>query len=106
MSDFIWKGRILKTMGETMQAIQDVRTPEEARAFLMAYEEITPHAKANIGYGLGYCSAAERDRLAALFDGCNHPVFGAGFGRGNNPTPREAFLAGVAAGRKAKRDGA
>lgn len=103
MSDFIWKNKTLKTMGEVLAAVSAVQTREEAQAFLAAYEKITPHARANIGYGLGYMDRAETERLAALFEGCNHPVFGEKFGRGAYPTSEEAFAIGVAEGRKARK---
>lgn len=104
MADFVWHGRTLRSIRELLDAAQEVRTRKEARAFLNAYEAVTPHARENLGYALGYLGPQKRKRLYALFAECNHPVFGHGFGRGNDPTQREAFLAGVALGRKKRRE--
>lgn len=52
----------------------------------------------NLGYMLGYYDQETRERWYRVLDSVSHPVFGHTFGRGSDPTPKEAFEAGVAAG--------
>jgi hypothetical protein len=83
---FEWKGKRVRTNGELGDAACALTTPEEAREFLAAYEATNPHARANIGYLMGYYGDEERRRVYALMDaageaGVEHPVFGGKFGR-------------------------
>ena len=89
-------------MGDLMDAITKIKTKAEADEFMAVYAKENEHAAANIGYMLGYLDKASRERLYQLFEGCTHPVFGHGFGRGEDPTPEEAFEAGVAMGKAAQ----
>lgn len=61
-------------------------------------------ARGNIGYILGYYSGETQELWYGILDNVSHPVFGYGFGRGTNPTPKEAFEMGKALGKKARRE--
>ena len=75
-------------MGEIADAFTACKTKEEAQAFVKAYEKTTEHARANLGYMLGYFSSQTR---AKFYDWCDlsHPIFGK-----TDPTPEEALAAG------------
>lgn len=60
--------------------------------------------RVNLGYFAGYYDAETRGRVERLFR-CAHPVFGPIAQRGQ-PTPEEAFAAGMEAGRRLKGGGA
>ena len=69
---------------------------EDAKKVLEQYEKYcdTPEiARENLGYIFGYCDSEDRKKLYSLFP-VNHPAFGPGFGRGNDPTPEDAFAVG------------
>jgi len=71
-------------------------------------EEAENLVKANLGYILGYHRKDIREKWYKLFRDVVHPWFGAGFGRGEDPTPQEAFDLGVGLGKemKAKKEAA
>jgi hypothetical protein len=100
---FEWKGKQVLTIGQIGDAACALTTPEEAAEFLAAYKAVNQHAEANIGYLMGYYGDEERSRVYRLMDQAGkvvvHPVFGARFGRGQDPTPEEAFEAGKKLGR-------
>jgi hypothetical protein len=98
---WVWDGKEIRTLGELLDAAVSVTTREEAQEFLAAYKAVNEHAAANIGYILGYLNPEERGRLYKLFEECSHPVFGSSFGRGDDPTAKEAFEAGLACGKAA-----
>lgn len=85
---FWWQGKQLETMGEIMEAAQQIRTKATAKKFMEAYRAITPHADKNIGYMTGYYSPKTMAKLQRLFE-VSHPIFGRTI-----PTPRQAFNAG------------
>ena len=100
-----WREKPLDTIGDVLRAATSCQTPEDAESLLAVLKAENPeHAESNLGYMLGYCGLRERERLYKLFASCNHPVFGSGFGRGNDPTTEEALNAGIEAG-KAAREG-
>ena len=101
-----WKAEVkkAKSMGDILDLVQKVKTKEDADLFMQEYEKITDTpeiARINIGYGIGYFSREEMERLYPLFPGCNHPYFGPQFGRGYCPTPEESFRIGVRIGTEA-----
>ena len=69
-------------------------TKQEANRIIERYKAVNEHAEQNLGYIFGYCGEKEREKLYRLFI-VNHPVFGSGFGRGKDPTTKEAFDKGV-----------
>jgi hypothetical protein len=83
-----------KNLGSLLDLATACETTQDAARMLSEYRQENKHASENIGYMLGYLGAEERARLYRLFEGCNHPIFGPGFGRGHDPTPEEAFEAG------------
>ena len=48
MAEFLWKGKVLDTIGDVLQAAAACVTREEAQDFMVAYRGITPHADENI----------------------------------------------------------
>lgn len=48
----------------------------------------------NLGYMLGYYDTETRERWYGLLGSVSHPIFGHGFGCGNDPTPEEALEKG------------
>ena len=93
------------TWGQIGDICCSCKTPEEAKEFLDFYRKENPEgADHNLGYLFGYYGNETRERLYSLFP-VNHPIFGSGFGRGNDPTFKEAFEAGVKAGNKGGNDG-
>ncbi len=91
------------TIGDLLTACAKCKTERDADDVLRKAQEDNPnHAAENIGYILGYLESNERDRLYPLFPTCNHPIFGKGFGRGENPSPEEAFTKGKELGEKLK----
>jgi hypothetical protein len=88
-----------ETIGDLLKACCACKTEEDANELLNEYKKTNPeYAEQNIGYILGYLGDEERNRLYALFKTCNHPIFGAVFGRGKDPTTKEAFDIGVKMG--------
>ncbi len=93
MSDFIWNGKTLKTVGDINDAMLSITNKQEAIAFRDAYRKTNEFADENLGYLTGYCGATEMGRLQDLFE-VGHPIFGR-----STPTPEEAFTAGKTIGR-------
>lgn len=81
-------------IGSLLDLCCKVKKQEDAKLLLERYRAINQYADQNLGYIFGYCGAETRQRLYSLFP-VNHPIFGSGFGRGNEPTPTEAFNKGV-----------
>lgn len=52
-------------------------------------------ARHNLGYILGYFGDETQKLWYGALPDVSHPIFGPSFGRGGNPTPEEAFNAGV-----------
>lgn len=95
-----WNGHELKTVGDIMTyGIDACRTREEAQAFIAAYEAENPHARENIGYLAGYYSSEKAKQIYDWFN-VSHPIFGL-----SEPTPEEAFHAGMKLAEDAKRYG-
>ena len=91
-----------KTIRDLLDAVVACKTQDEADAVLAKAKEDNPqHAEENIGYLLGYLDRDTLYRVARLFATCNHPVFGTDFGRGQEPSPEEAFEMGKRMGEKA-----
>jgi len=83
------------TIGDVLELCLKCKTQKQATRLLEAYRNFEPKfADQNLGYMFGYCSDKNRKRLYKLFP-VNHPVFGSGFGRGEDPTVEEAFRKGV-----------
>jgi len=51
-------------------------------------------ALSNLGYMIGYMDEATRRRWYGALPQVSHPIFGVGFGRGEDPTPQKAFEMG------------
>ena len=84
-------------MSATVSALGDLcvkaTSKEEAKRIIERYKTVNEFAEQNLGYIFGYYGEETRARLYRLFP-VNHPIFGSGFGRGNEPTPAEAFQKG------------
>ncbi len=94
---FTWKNKPIETTKELMSAIEKITSKDEAQKFMQLALEDSPHAKCNIGYLTGYCSAEERHRISDLFE-VEHPIFGL-----SDPLSTEQLLqAGMAVGRAIK----
>lgn len=98
MSDFIWKGAEVQTIGELTDAIDNLQDEAEAKQFIAAYRVFCKYADANAGYVTGYLQA-DRGMQLREWMGTPHPVFGMG-----SPTPEEAFAMGQAIGEQWKRE--
>lgn len=71
-----WKDRELVTKGDVANAMQGLKTEQEADAFMEVMRTAGPHAEDNIGYMVGYFSDPEvRHRLYKWLK-VKHPVFG------------------------------
>lgn len=89
-------------MGDIMDvAFQLARSGNKARClrFIAEYYACTPHAAENIGFMAGYYDHETAKMIYENF-GVSHPVFGT-----SQPTPEEAFNAGVTLGKEARRRG-
>ena len=103
------------TLVRQMQACIEATTQDEAdRCFAVLVtglhlarvgwtrEEVEAHARANLGYWIGYAPKERRAELEAFYR-CVHPIFGpvaeCGF-----PTSEEAFAVGLAMARAKGRD--
>ena len=75
------------------------KTQEDATRLIERYRAVNQYADKNLGYIFGYCGTETRNRLYNLFP-VNHPIFGSGFGRGQDPTAKEAFDKGVSMAEK------
>ena len=89
-------------------AIERLKTKKEIRAFMNEYVEWmrqegeTAHvrenaesiAKSNVGYILGYYSDDVQSLWYGTLNDVSHPIFGSGFGRGQEITPEDAFEMG------------
>ena len=71
----MWKNNEIKTVGNIINAVENIKTKEEANEFKKIYRKENEYADANIGYIFGYLSKEERKRLQELF-AVDHPVFG------------------------------
>ena len=99
IEEFDWDNA---TMGTILDLCLKCETEEDAKLVMEAYKKINPeHWAENLGYSFGYCGPEDRERLYKLFP-VNHPVFGSGFGRGNEPTQHEAFAEGLRLGKEAR----
>jgi len=98
-------------------AIDKLKSPQDIQRFVREYEEWLVKngdksvkgrerevARSNVGYILGYYSDATMKLWYSNLSDVNHPVFGAGFGRGKEITPEEAFNMGVERGKKMKEE--
>lgn len=92
---FIWRGKDLETMGETMKAIvailDELDPKEVAREFMEAYVESGVDeaiVRENVGFSSGCCDSETARRILEVFD-VSHPVFGR-----SQPSPKEAFETG------------
>ena len=101
MKPMIWKGAELLKMDDIFTAALTVKTKEEAEKFIDGYVACgavdRTQALDNIGYYAGYFREKERRFVAEMF-GAMHPYFGENF----NPTPTEAFEAGMKLGEELK----
>jgi len=87
------------TYRELLRACCQCRTRRDAEEVLDKAKGGNPKfAEANIGYLLGYLSEEERNRLYKLFPSCDHPIFGASFRHGKEPSPKQALMIGWAQG--------
>ena len=103
-----WSGEISPSMGEIIQEVLRIDTPEEARRFYQQYvdhirktQEVsraisgtygTPEevAQSNIGWCYGEGMSVLRKAMWYAVTGAEHPVFGL-----SSPTSEEAFQAGI-----------
>lgn len=77
-----------QTIGDLLDAILAVGSPDEAHEFMVAYRAENDHADANVGYLAGYCDIDTAKRIWDWF-GCAHPVLAVSV-----PVPEDAFRAG------------
>ncbi len=96
-----WKGYNLNSYGDLMSnGIDRCDTREEAQEFMKLYLTMNPNAYANIGYMSGYYGHDDAKRIRDWF-GVVHPIFG-----DTNPTPDEAYRAGLEWGKNGSIDNA
>ncbi len=84
------------SIGQIVSLCLNCDTKEDANEFLMRYEKCFDDpvvARNNLGYMFGYYDPEDRKKLYALFP-VNHPMFGHGFGRGDDISGEEAFKMG------------
>ncbi len=96
-----WKGGEIKTYSEMWEEASKISDPQEAEAFIQAYEKAGMKREiflSNLGYWAGYYGEADRRRVHKVF-GAVHPIFGTNF----NPTPEEAFKKGQEMGEKVRK---
>lgn len=105
-----------KKRNPVFTAIDKLKRPNDIQRFAKEYEEYLiansneeikgrerEVARSNIGYILGYYSDETMRLWYANLPDVNHPVFGAGFGRGKDVTPEEAFKMGVERGKNGRK---
>lgn len=83
-------------IGNIIRLCLKCQTKEEAKKVLEQYERYceTPEiARSNLGYIFGYCSKENIEKLYSLFP-VSHPIFGKEFGRGKEPSFKEAVEMG------------
>jgi hypothetical protein len=83
-----WHGKDIVKMGDIMDAVVSIKTPEEARRFMAQYRKETPYAYQNTGYLSGYFLPDDMLRIMDWFQ-TSHPIYGRRI-----PEPDEAFEAG------------
>lgn len=106
-----------KKRNPVFTAIDKLKSPQDIQRFMREYEEyLVEHgdksikgrerevARSNVGYILGYYDDATMKWWYSSLPEVSHPVFGAGFGRGKEVTPEEAFEMGKTIGKKWKED--
>ena len=104
-----------KKRNPVFTAIDKLKSPQDIQRFMREYEEWLVKngdesikgrerevARSNVGYILGYYDDATMKWWYSSLPDVNHPVFGAGFGRGKEVTPEEAFKKGIEMGKKWK----
>lgn len=79
---------------ETAEKYFKAMVEHHVRVYKTSIEEAIEKEKANLGYYAGYYDPGTAARVYKLFE-CAHPIFGAAI-----PSPKEAFDAGIKAGRK------
>jgi hypothetical protein len=97
-------------------AVEVIKDPTEIKAFLKEYEQWMLEngdksvkgreievARSNIGYILGYYDDKTAKLWYSTLNEVSHPVFGYGFGRGQEISPKEAFELGKMLGKKSKK---
>lgn len=73
---FTWDGRDCSTAGQLLDAAIIAADEGRAQEFLTAYTAVTEHARANLGYLIGYIEPPERRRgLYEAFE-LVHPIVG------------------------------
>lgn len=83
-------------IGNIIRLCLKCRNEEDAKKVLEQYERYcdTPKiARSNLGYIFGYCGSENSKKLYSLFP-VNHPIFGKEFGRGKEPSLKEAIEMG------------
>ncbi len=83
-------------IGNIIRLCLKCQTKEDAKKVLEQYERYceTPEiARSSLGYIFGYCNEEDIKKLYSLFL-VNHPAFGPGFGRGKEPSFKEAVEMG------------
>lgn len=87
-------------IGNIIRLCLKCKTKEDAKKVLEQYERYcdSPEiARTNLGYMFGYCGSENSKKLYSLFP-VNHPVFGKEFGRGKEPSLKDAIEMGRAFG--------
>lgn len=84
----IWKNKFLDTYADFLQAVVDVKSPEEAKDFLENCKLENPNVDEMVGWMIGDVDKEVGQRIIDWFD-VGHPVFGKKY-----PTPEEAYTAG------------
>lgn len=100
MTEHIWKGKEVRTLGDLVDAIAALESREEAQEFIAGYRQVEQHADVNAGYVTGYLDRSDAERLREWM-GTPHPVFGM-----KSPDAPTAFAAGLQAAldRQRRRD--
>ncbi len=83
-------------MGRIIELCLSCETKEDVNELLGLYEKCFDNpavAWSNLGYMFGYYDPETRNKLYSLFT-VDHPIFGHGFGRGDDISPEGAFKIG------------
>lgn len=95
----IWKNKELKTVGDHIEAMRNLKGQREPKKFIdLVRQENPQHANRNIGYLTGYFNGEDAKRLRSWLM-VSHPFFG-----DLSPSPKEAFQLGKWMGEKARRE--
>ncbi len=79
---FEWKGKMVNTFGDTMDAMAELENETEGAEFMAIYRSKNHYADENVGYMTGYMDNDVAQRIKKYCK-VSHPIFDQGRSFGN-----------------------